>query len=347
MIKKVVFVFIFVLAACGNSFSEGAEEAHLVTEQVGKVNSDAEIVEEDEVFPLFEENECAVPPNLLQKTLVFLTGTQQNHWTVENALKFYAPLVAGCYSCQLYNNHLGNPLLTYFGVEVLQHYLTDKRVLIPSDAAGYALSSTWLSDHAGLGNLFKKHEFRYRFKGNLFYYLKRLFMRVSRGAKTENLIANIEAECKKLSIESAISYGSVPENENFLLLESPKTMYLELARAFLGRMLLLPPERNIYLGPIKIEGGVFQGMDFDLKRAFLHYVTKGSGTEDPRFFNEFSPISQGAFWLMFGVRVFLAGLYLQSYFFNRIIIPYSTIQKLSPALQDRCYDLMWLNKTQL
>jgi hypothetical protein len=264
-----------------------------------------------------------------------------------NALKFYAPLVAGCYENQLSRTRRGFTIWTYPGVEALQHYLTDKRVLTPSDAAGYALSSSWLSDHAGLGNLFKKHEFRYRFKRNLFYYLRRLFMRVGRAAKTDNLIAEIEAECKKVNIESGVFYGSVPENENFLLLESPKTIYLELVRAFLGRMLFLPPERNIYLGPIKIEGGVFQGLDFDLKRAFLHYVTKGKGTEDPRFFATFSPFSQGAFWLMFGVRVLLAGLYLQSYFFNRIIVPYSTIQKLSPVLQDRCYDLMWLNKTQL
>jgi hypothetical protein len=253
MIKKIVFAFVFVFAACENSFPEGDQGANSLTELVEKVNSDAEIVEADEVFPLFEENECAVPPNLLQKTLVFLTGTAQNHWTVENALKFYAPLVAGCYFSQLSapngdfldinnrtNRHLNKTASSYLVVEALQHYLVDKRVLSPLDAASYSLSSTWLSDHAVFGNLFKKDEFRYKLlikssnPSASFYYLKRLSMRLSRGAKTSELLADIEAECKKLSIESGISYGSVPENENFLLLESPKTIYLELVRSVLG-----------------------------------------------------------------------------------------------------------------
>jgi len=359
MIKKVVFAFIFVFAVCGNSFSEGAEEANSLTEQVGKVNSDAEIVEEDEVFPLFEENECAVPPNLLQKALIFLTGTAQNHWTVENSLKFYAPLVAACYFSQLSasngdfldinnrtNSHLKKTAAFYLAVEALQHYLTDKRVLSPQDAASHSLSSTWLSDHASLGNLFKKDEFRYKLSikssnpSAYFYYLKRLSMRLSRGAKTSELLADIEAECKKLSIESGISYGSVPENENFLLLESPKTIYLELVRSVLGRIFAVDCRKyDDY-------AWLILGIDFDLKRAFLHYATKGEGTEESRDFAH-DPVSEKVFWLVTSLRLLLAGLYLQSYFFNRIIIPYSTIQKLSPALQDRCYELMWLNKTQL
>jgi hypothetical protein len=341
--QKTTFLLLF-LSFFGAVTQVCAEDApSLPVEQVEEL--------EDYIEPLFEANDFPQEPNVIQKALVFFTGTQQSHWTVENCIKFYSPLVAACYFSQLSDanqeylnagagwptgHHLNQAVLKYYLSGAVQHYLTDKRVEGMGNALYKSFATTFLVDHAVLGNLFKKDGFRYQLKGLGFsYYFKRLLMRWIRADNTQTTLSLIEAECKKMGIESGVTRGSVPENENYLLVESPRAIWLDLLRSISG----------VFNFDRRNSSNLWLGLDYDFKRMLAFYLSSGKAIEVERPWSE--SVSKSTFWLIIGIKVMLGLVYAREYFCGRYIIPYETISKLSPELQDRCYDLMWLNKTQL
>lgn len=258
-------------------------------------------------------------PNLIQKALVFFTGTQQNHWTIENMAPYY-----GSYLVPIPGIHpyIQRGLCGRDGEKVFKNGTKD----------------LFLRYVPVLNSIVQ------------FFYMP---------SATNKLLKDIQTECAELGIQNGISRGSIPENENYLLLLRPANYRLPGTLKIVLSFLAYFTIRKI-ITSYRLSNGSVQ-LDFtsqvDAFRKHLESTIDDDTTQSALDKKEFSQagkrilgfttreeffdttdayVTGGAFAL------FLISRYC--FYFNRYIIPYSTIEKLSPELQERCYDLMWLHK---